>query len=367
LISKIVLENLKNKPIRSLLSVLLIGVPVTLILTLVGLSRGMLEDTQRRTRAIGADIIVRAIGSSIFSPGEMSEAVVGALQKLPHVKLAIGVLNHPIEGITLGAAGIDMAKFTEMSGGVTLREGTTFRGPNDVMVDEFYASEKKLRAGDSVFLKAFNRRFRVSGIYAGGLLAHVIMPIETLQELTNNTTKVTQAYVKMDNPANTASVVEFLKKDPRWQPYPTYSMDEFAALYSMNNMPGLREFVGVIVGVGVLIGFAVMCLSMYMVVLQRTREIGILKSLGGSNGFILSLILIEALIMAFAGTILGIGMSYGAFWLIRTLVPASIQMVIVYVWWPIALGITLIGTGLGALYPGLAAAHHDPIEALAYE
>jgi putative ABC transport system permease protein len=42
-------------------------------------------------------------------------------------------------------------------------------------------------------------------------------------------------------------------------------------------------------------------------------------------------------------------------------------MVIVYAWWPIALGITLVGTLLGALYPGLAAARHDPIEALAYE
>jgi putative ABC transport system permease protein len=42
-------------------------------------------------------------------------------------------------------------------------------------------------------------------------------------------------------------------------------------------------------------------------------------------------------------------------------------MVIVPIWWLYALGITLVGTLLGALYPGLAAARHDPIEALAYE
>ena len=57
---KIVLENLKHRPMRSLLSILLIGVPVTLILCLVGLSHGMIEDSQRRTRGIGADIVVRA-------------------------------------------------------------------------------------------------------------------------------------------------------------------------------------------------------------------------------------------------------------------------------------------------------------------
>ena len=48
--AKLVLENLKHKPMRSLLSILLIGVPVTLILSLVGLSHGMLEDSQRRRR-----------------------------------------------------------------------------------------------------------------------------------------------------------------------------------------------------------------------------------------------------------------------------------------------------------------------------
>ena len=65
-------------------------------------------------------------------------------------------------------------------------------------------------------------------------------------------------------------------------------------------------------GIGVVIGFAVVCLSMYMAVLQRTREIGILKSLGASKGFILGIILSEALLLGLGGTILGILMSYGA-------------------------------------------------------
>jgi len=60
-------------------------------------------------------------------------------------------------------------------------------------------------------------------------------------------------------------------------------------------------------------------------------------------------------------------MSFGAYWLIQTLVPASIPMVIVKIWWMYASAITLAGAALGALYPGLSAARHDPIEALAYE
>jgi putative ABC transport system permease protein len=144
-------------------------------------------------------------------------------------------------------------------------------------------------------------------------------------------------------------------------------MDELTSLYNVNNVAGLKEFIYVIMGIGVMIGFAVVCLSMYMAVLQRTREIGILKSLGASKSFILRIILAEALVMGVGGTVLGIAMSYGAYWLIKTLVPASIPMVIVPEWWLIAGAITLVGTGFGALYPGLSAARHDPIEALAYE
>ena len=71
--------------------------------------------------------------------------------------------------------------------------------------------------------------------------------------------------------------------------------------------------------------------------------------------------------LGLGGTLLGIVLSFGAQWLIATLVPASIQMAIVYAWWPIACVIILAAAAFGALYPGLNAARHDPIEALAYE
>ena len=64
---KIVLENLKHRPIPSLLSTLLIGVSVMLILTLVGLSFGMSEDSQRRQAGDGADLIILgSSGASVF-------------------------------------------------------------------------------------------------------------------------------------------------------------------------------------------------------------------------------------------------------------------------------------------------------------
>ena len=362
--AKLVLENLKHKPMRSLLSILLIGVPVTLILCLVGLSHGMLEDSARRTRGIGADIIVRPPGTSLLtlSGAPMTASLVDYFRKLPHVTLAMGVVNHPIQ-TTLVATGIDLRDFDKMSGGFTYIEGGPFHGSNEVILDRYYAAQQGVHAGGRINL--LNREWRVAGVIEGGKLARIVFPVAVLQDLTSNTGKFSQIYLKLDNPANTAAVIRDLKA--AMPDYQIYSTAEFLSLFSVNNIQGLHEFIIVIMAIGVIIGFAVVCLSMYMAVLQRTREIGILKSLGASKSFILRIILAEALLLGIGGTVLGILMSFGAWWLIRTIVPASIPMIIVYSWWPIAGLITLIGTGLGALYPGLSAARHDAIEALAYE
>jgi putative ABC transport system permease protein len=363
--AKLVLENLKHKPMRSLLSILLIGVPVTLILCLVGLSHGFLEDSQRRTRGIGADVVVRPKGTSYLtlSGAPIPQQMVGLLAGQPHVKLAMGVVNYPVQGVTLGATGVDLKQFDQMSGGFTYLHGGTFQGPEDVIIDQFYADEQHAHVGDRITI--LNTPWRVCGIIEGGKLAHIVFPLGVLQEKTSNVGEVSQIYLKLDDPANTAAVVQGLKE--KLADYPIYSMAEFTSLYNVNNIPALREFIVVIMAIGVIIGFAVVCLSMYMAVLQRTREIGILKSLGASQFFILRIILTEAVILGIGGTVLGIAMSFGACWLIRTVEPASIPMVIVPIWWPIAGVVTLIGSAFGALYPGLSAARHDTIEALSYE
>jgi len=362
--AKLVLQNLKHKPMRSLLSILLIGVPVTLILCLVGLSHGFLEDSQRRTRGIGADVIVRPPGSTLLTlSGGISDKIVDWLGKQPHVKMAVGAVNQMIQGVTLGATGIDLKQFDQMSGGFTYLHGGPFQGPDDVIIDQFYADQQHAHVGDRIVI--LNTPWRVSGIIEGGKLAHIVFPLGVLQEKTSHIGQVSQIYLKLDDTANTAAVVQGLKE--KLPDYPIYSMAEFTSLYNVNNIPALREFIIVIMAIGVVIGFAVVCLSMYMAVLQRTREIGILKSLGASQFFILRIILTEAVILGIGGTILGIAMSYGACWLIRTIEPASIPMVIVPYWWPIAGVVTLVGAAFGALYPGISAARHDTIEALSYE
>jgi putative ABC transport system permease protein len=364
--AKLVLENMKHRPMRSLLSVFLIGVPVTLILSLVGIAQGMLEDSARRAKGVGADLMVRPPGTSILtlSGAPLPEKLVQALAQKPHVAVATGTINHQVSSVTI-VQGIDLPSFSRMSGGFEYVEGGPFQGLNDIIVDRYYANQNKLHAGSTVNL--LNRNWRVAGIVEPGKLSHLFLPLKVVQDITSQTGKISQVWIKVDKRENIPAVMADLKHS--LPGYPIYSIEEFVSQFTVENVQGgaVNTFINVMIGIGVVIGFAVVLLSMYMAVLQRTREIGILKSLGASRWFILKIILAEAIVMGFGGTILGILMSFLGRWLIMVLVPASLIQAVVPRWWPIACGITMVGVILGALYPGLRAARQDPIEALAYE
>jgi putative ABC transport system permease protein len=129
----------------------------------------------------------------------------------------------------------------------------------------------------------------------------------------------------------------------------------------------LPEFIGVVIGLGLVVGFLVVFLSMYTAVLERTREIGVLKALGASPGFILDVLMRETTVLAILGSILGVLFTYGTRWLILTFASGALLQEIVPDWWPIAAGIALASALLGAAWPGLKAARQDAIEALSYE
>jgi putative ABC transport system permease protein len=120
------------------------------------------------------------------------------------------------------------------------------------------------------------------------------------------------------------------------------------------------------VGLGVFVGFLVVFLSMYTAVLERTREIGILKALGASPAYILRVLLSETVLLAVIGSVVGIGFTYGTQWIMNTFVP-SMNTVIVPEWWPRAASIAIVAALIGATGPGWKAAKQDAIEALAYD
>jgi putative ABC transport system permease protein len=121
-----------------------------------------------------------------------------------------------------------------------------------------------------------------------------------------------------------------------------------------------------VIGVALVIGFIVIFQAMYTAVMERTREIGILKSLGASKFYIVNVILRETLLLAICGIIVGIGISFAARAGLLHKFPL-LPVMITREWIIRGTIIAIVGAMLGAIYPAFKAAQKDPIDALAYE
>jgi putative ABC transport system permease protein len=364
LLNKLVLSNLAHRPVRTILSVLAIAIEVTMILTLVGVSYGTLHSAARRAEGVGADIAIRPVGSSIMSlsSAPMSDRLPGVLSTDPHIALATGIMVQPLAGFD-SITGLNLDEFNKMSGGFHYLQGGPFAQDSDVLVDEYYAREKHLHVGDT--LQLINHTWRVAGIYEGGKLARICVKLSALQEYTGNPHKISQVYLKLDDKNQIHPVLDALKlKLPGYQ---IYSMEELVSMLSVSNVGMLKNFINVVIGIAGIVGFIVVFMAMYTAVLERTREIGILKSVGSSSSLILGLLFRETIVLALVGTVLGILLTYGTQWLMQDVVPNSLTQETVYAWWPISAAIAIIGALLGTVVPGIKAVQQDATEALSYE
>ncbi len=365
MINKLVLENLKYRWVRTLLSALVVGVQVMSILTLIGLSEGLLQDSARRSKNTGADIFLRpgAQGTISFSSGQVSDKFVPLAAQQPHVAQAVGLLSQIVELVTV-MSGVNFPEFEKISGGFRFVAGGPPTGPNDLLLDESYARQKHLQVGQTVTL--LNHPWRLAGIVQDGMLARFVVPIATLQDMTGNGHRISQILVKLDDPSLTDQMVPQLNKAFQGE-LRAIPLADLLATFSINNIPQLQVFIEVITTLSVVVGFLVVFLSMYTAVIERTREIGILKALGAKPLTIIDMLVREAIVLAMTGCVIGIFLSFVARLLVTTFLPASMTVISVPAWWPRAALIALTGALLGAVYPGLKAARQDAIEALAYE
>ena len=332
-----------------------------MILTLVGLSEGVLADMAGRSRGTGADVIVRAPDSSVLSFGlNMPEKVVDVVRKVEHVTEATGALVHPIGG-TDSITGIDIDEFNKLSGGLEYLAGGPFHNDNDLVVSRIFAQQRKLKPGSKY---DFGHLWNITGVVEEGKLSRTFADKRAMQSIFAEEGKISVIYLKVDDPANIPVVLEELKK--LLEGYKIYSMEEFVSLFTVDSVQFLRGFTNVVIIVASMVGFLAVFQSMYTAVLERTREIGILKAMGASPGYILKILLWETVMLALAGTLVGIALTYGTRALMAHFEPSMPQQ-IVPGWYLPAAGIALVGSLIGATYPGLKAARQDAIEALAYD
>jgi putative ABC transport system permease protein len=368
MMNRMIVGNLVRRPVRSLISIVAVALEVTLILLIVGLCLGMLQDTRSRTAGIGADVLVMPPGSSFINglTGAPMPIKIGEiLAKLPHVKSVAPVATQITSSGSIEIiAGIDLPSYESMSSGFHYLQGGPFQGPNDALVDDLFAQSKHAKVGDTIDI--LNNKFRISGIVERGKGGRKFVPLSTLQELIGAKDKATIFYLKLDDPANADAVVDEIKQVPGMERYTANSMASYLAMMTTSNYPGLSTFIDVVVGISVVIGFIVIFQAMYTAVMERTREIGILKAMGASKLYIVNVVLRETVLLSLAGIVLGIAVSMAARAGLAHRFPL-LQVVVDHGWIVRATLIAIAGAVAGALYPAFKAAHKDPIDALAYE
>lgn len=366
MVNKLIISNILHRPVRTMVSMLAVAIEVAMVILVVGLCHGLVNDSARRVEGVGADIMVQPQNASIImgmSQAPMPIKIADRLQELPHVAAVTPVLLlvNSVQQLSL-IYGIDPPSFNRVSGGFVYYSGGPFQAPNDILVDNIFADSHRAKVGQT--LNLLNHDFRISGIVQNGKGARMYIPLSTAQDMVGEQDKASMFYVKCTDSAyaqKTADAIKTLLPD-----YTIRPIKEYMELMTSNNIPALNYFIAVMIGLAMGIGFLVIFLSMYTTITERTREIGILKSLGAGKTYIISVILKEAALLTIIGIVAGFILAVVMRKVLNGFFP-TLPVELTWDWRLYAAGLALVGSLLGAFYPALRASQLDPVDALAYE
>jgi len=366
MIWQLIANNVRRRPIRTVVSVIAVGVEVALVILIVGLTSGLLQETAKRIEGIGADVMVQPPAASVFlgfSGAPMPIKIAALLKKQKYVQsVAPALLQFNSSGGVEVVYGIDRDSFRAVSGGFVFIQGHDMEGPDDLLVDDWAAKAKNIKVGDTYNL--LNHEWHVAAIIEHGKGARLFVPLATLQDLVGAHDKASIFLLRCTRPEHTEDVIQELR-----HVLPGYTirpLKDFLSLMTATNIPGLKTFIHAMIGLAVAIGLLVIFLTMYTTVIERTRDIGVLKSLGADRSFIIRALLSESTALCIIGIAAGVGLSY----LVRAAFLAgfpTLSILITPGWVLGAAGIALGGAILGASYPVWMASRKDPVEALSYD
>ena len=180
----LVVSNIRQRPLRSAISILGVALGVALVMLFTGLARGMSDDLQKRSSNVRAEIIFTRPGSTqiIASSTNVSTKYVALLQAIDGVESVTPVIRDVIPSGAFGfdqVEGVEWDSFSKMNN-IRLIQGQAPTGPYDVLIDETKASRNH-PVGST--LKIFgDKLYRVAGIYAPESGARVKMTLASLQD-----------------------------------------------------------------------------------------------------------------------------------------------------------------------------------------
>lgn len=362
---ELITANLRSRPTRTIISVFAVAIGVILMLVISGMTKGTLNDTVDRTMGVGADFILQPSESGFLFALGSPALPIKITDKIREIK-GVGAVTPILAYFNMSdfglAFGIDLATYDQFPGALQIIEGRRSLSGDDVIVDEIFAKTHQIKPGMPLVLSGHT--FKVSGICRRGAVVRELVPLSTLQEVRETRDKVSMMFIKAAPGADLKALESTLKNT--FHGYHVVTANDAQMLLAGTKIPMLEEFTVAVFLISMLISFMVILLAMYTTIFERTREIGILKSLGASRVFVVGMVMRESVVICLIGVLLGSVISQ----LIRKIITSAVPTLQVEMTWGSVGFACLLGVAaglLGALYPAYKAAQMDPVKALSYE
>lgn len=335
-------QSVKRRKLRSWLTMIGIFIGVTAVVSLISLGQGLQDSINEEFKKIGSNRIIISPGSGTFGPvgsslavGKLTEKDLEVVRGVLGVDYASGVFSKTAKvkyrdevqflstwGIPVDAEGrrlIEGVHFFDIKEGRQLKSGDKYK----VVLGSSIAAEafeKEIFLDSKVEING--HKFEVVGVQkkAGtGVHDNILrIPLETAREIFSEPEEVSSIFVFTQPTVNPLNLVEEIKKELREFREVEEGEEDFSVQTAEQTIGQLNQVLGVvklfligIAAISLIVGGIGIMNTMYTTVLERTREIGIMKAVGAKGGQILFLFLIEAGLLGLVGGVIGLVLGYG--------------------------------------------------------